>query len=348
MQNVLKYRIPLGKLIMLVVTLGLLSWFVFDSWSAAAPGYAGSSAFGAARPVTKNGPIYSSDTAKQVLAASVATIARASTSEVVSVTATATSTSTPNSLPVISGPAETPAIPILLPEQSSAQELGTQQPIATSSPTSTQTLAHATGTATITATALVTRNIPATPTTSRSAQSAAVASPTHPPSNGTPILPTGAKYGDHNPNVPGRVVRIVVPSIKLDTKVYEVYAIKGVWEVAEYAAGHHYSTKNPGDGGNIVLSGHNNWKGEVFRYLENLKAGDEVDLWTQAGKKYVYKVRVIEKLKEVGVSYEQRLKNAHVMDDTPQEQLTLISCWPYTTYTHRLIVIADPVPAPAS
>lgn len=163
------------------------------------------------------------------------------------------------------------------------------------------------------------------------------------PFGGTPVLPSGARYGERNPNVPGRVVRIAAPSIKLDTKVYEVYAVNGVWEVAEYAAGHNYNSKNPGEGGNVVLAGHNNWKGEVFRYLEFLKPGDEVDLWTQAGKKYVYKVREVLKLKEAGVSYEQRVKNARVMDNTPQEQLTLITCWPYTTFTHRLIVIADPV-----
>lgn len=161
--------------------------------------------------------------------------------------------------------------------------------------------------------------------------------------DGTPILPTGAKYGDHNPDVPGRIVRVAAPSIKMDTDVYEVYGINGKWEVADYAAGHHYNSRNPGDGGNIVLSGHNNWRGEVFRYLDQLKPGDKIHVWTQAGKEYVYKVRKTDKLKEVGVSYAQRLKNAQVLNDTPQEQLTLISCWPYTTFTHRLVVTADPV-----
>lgn len=164
-----------------------------------------------------------------------------------------------------------------------------------------------------------------------------------PKPDGTPILPTGAKYGDHNPDVPGRIVRVAAPSIKMDTGVYEVYGINGTWEVADYAAGHHYNSRNPGDGGNIVLSGHNNWRGEVFRDLDKLKPGDEIRVWTQAGKEYVYKVRKIDKLKEVGVSYAQRLKNAQVLNDTPQEQLTLISCWPYTTFTHRLVVAADPV-----
>lgn len=164
-----------------------------------------------------------------------------------------------------------------------------------------------------------------------------------PQPDGTPILPTGAKYGDHNPNVPGRIVRVAAPSIKLDTGVYEVYGVKGTWEVADYAAGHHYNSLNPGEGGNIVLSGHNNWRGEVFRDLDKLKPGDEIHVWTQEGKEYVYKVSKIDKLKEAGASYAQRLKNAQVMNETPQEQLTLISCWPYTTFTHRLVVTADPV-----
>ncbi len=158
------------------------------------------------------------------------------------------------------------------------------------------------------------------------------------------ILPNGVKYGDPRPNLPHRVVRIAAPAIKLDTSVYEVYVKNGAWEVAEYAAGHHYNSLNPGEGGNIVISGHNNWKGEVFRYLEFLKPGDEIDLWTLEGKQYKYVVQEIRKLKEAGVSYQQRLKNAQVMNPTPYEQITLITCWPYTTYTHRLVVIARPAP----
>lgn len=156
-------------------------------------------------------------------------------------------------------------------------------------------------------------------------------------------LPNGVRYGDHKPNLPGRIVRITSPNIKLDTPVYEVYAKNNQWEVADYAAGHHYNTKNPGEGGNIVLSGHNNWHGEVFRYLENLKVGDEIDLWTLAGKQYKYEVKKVEKFKEAGASLSQRLNNGQVMAPTSYEQLTLITCWPYTTFTHRLVVTAKPV-----
>lgn len=165
------------------------------------------------------------------------------------------------------------------------------------------------------------------------------------PTPNVPILPNGVRYGDRRPaNLANRITRIASANIKLDAEVYEVYATeKGEWEVAEWAAGHHYNSVNPGDGGNIVISGHNNWKGEVFRYLENLKPGNIIDVWTQDGKKYRYQVKELKKLKEKGATYAQRLKNGEVMKPTADETLTLITCWPYTTFTHRIVVIAKPV-----
>jgi sortase A len=157
------------------------------------------------------------------------------------------------------------------------------------------------------------------------------------------IMPNGVRYGDHTPNLPDRIVRIASPNIKLDAKVYEVYAKNGAWEVADYAAGHNYNSMNPGEGGNIVLAGHNNWHGEVFRYLEFLSPGNEIDVWTLEGKEYKYKVQSVQKLLEAGASMAVRIEHGKVMDPTPSEQLTLITCWPYTTYTHRLVVIAKPV-----
>lgn len=150
------------------------------------------------------------------------------------------------------------------------------------------------------------------------------------------------RYGDPYPNLPDRVVRIASPDARIDAPVYEVYIVNNKWQVAEYAVGHNYNSKNPGQGGNVVLSGYSNYKGEVFRYLEDLKAGDEVDVWTQEGKEYKYKVQHIEKLPEAGVSYAQRLRNAEVMNPTPSEQLTLITSWPYTTGAYRLVVVAAP------
>jgi sortase A len=157
------------------------------------------------------------------------------------------------------------------------------------------------------------------------------------------ILPNGVRYGERKPNLPNRIVRITSPNIRLDTTVYEVYSPKGTWEVADFAGGHHYNTPNPGEGGNIVVAGHNNWRGEVFRNLEYLVPGNDIWVYTLDGKEHKYRVEEVKKLKEAGATKAQRLENGKVMAPTPHEQLTLITCWPYVTYTHRLIVIAKPL-----
>ncbi|MCX7789940.1 MAG: sortase, partial [Chloroflexaceae bacterium] len=74
---------------------------------------------------------------------------------------------------------------------------------------------------------------------------------------------------------PALVERIVIPSIKVDSKVievgWEVVEQNGqqvaVWQVAEYAVGQHRGSANPGEGGNIVLAGHVGGYGKVFRDL---------------------------------------------------------------------------------
>lgn len=228
----------------------------------------------------------------------------------------------------------------------------TQEPAPTATPEPSATLTSepsptSTATATVSATATETAT-PAPPPPTNTPVATATAIPKAKAQNPKPssdpnILPNGVRYGDRTPKLLNRVVRIASPDIELDTRVYEVYGTaKGAWEVADYAAGHHYTSKNPGEGGNIVLAGHNNWRGEVFRYLEFLEPGDTINVWTLDGKEYTYKVQTIEKYKEAGASKTQRLENGKVMDPTSHEQLTLITCWPYTTYTHRLVVVAMP------
>jgi LPXTG-site transpeptidase (sortase) family protein len=144
--------------------------------------------------------------------------------------------------------------------------------------------------------------------------------------------------------------RIVIPKIKLDAKVVAVgwkTVTRGgqtasEWDVPDYAAGFLKTTAYPGNPGNTVLDGHHNIKGEVFRYVATLELGDQIDLYAE-GRKYTY--QVVDKfiLKEAGASLEQRRKNAQWIAPTEDERLTLVTCWPYWTNTHRVIVIAKPV-----
>ncbi|MGQ9876772.1 MAG: sortase [Chloroflexus sp.] len=131
------------------------------------------------------------------------------------------------------------------------------------------------------------------------------------------------------PKTDPRPQRLRIPSIQLDTPVYEVFVVDGAWQVAEYAAGYHHGTALPGTTGNTVLAGHAGLRGAVFRDLPALRAGDEIFL--EAGG-WVYRYRVRE-LRNVWPT------QVEVMDPTPTPVLTLITCTNWDT--QRLVVIAD-------
>ena len=99
----------------------------------------------------------------------------------------------------------------------------------------------------------------------------------------------------------------------------------------------------PGNDENVVLSGHNNIDGKVFRYLVDLEPGNKVTIY--AGE-VAYEYTVTEKyiLKEAGMPVEVRQKNAQWMMPAGEERLTLVTCWPYEWpgNSHRVIVVARP------
>jgi sortase A len=147
--------------------------------------------------------------------------------------------------------------------------------------------------------------------------------------------------------------RIVIPDIDLDSSIVPIgwYIIEqggqqfSVWQVADYAVSWHKTSAYPGHGGNVVLNGHHNIKGEVFRYLVDLEVGDRILLYT-GDLVYYYAVEQRLILKEKGEPAEVRRENAKWIAPTESEQLTMVTCWPYTNNTHRLVIIARPAPAP--
>ena len=120
-------------------------------------------------------------------------------------------------------------------------------------------------------------------------------------------------------------------------------SIIGVWEVADYAAGWHNTSAVPGQSGNIVISGHHNMHGEVFRYVVDLKPGDAVVLYTSQ-RAYTYTVESRFIVRDKGMPEAVRRVNARWIDAFPEERLTLVTCWPYNNNTHRVIVVAGPAP----
>ncbi|MFQ5612194.1 MAG: sortase [Anaerolineae bacterium] len=147
--------------------------------------------------------------------------------------------------------------------------------------------------------------------------------------------------------------RIIIPAINLDADVVEVGwhqethggQTVSVWDVAEYAAGWHRNSALPGEVGNMVLSGHHNIKGEVFRYLVDLEPGHVITLYADDRPfNYVVDLKFI--LKDRGEPPEVRQQNARWIGPFSDERLTLVTCWPFNSNTHRLVVVAKPTLTP--
>ena len=103
------------------------------------------------------------------------------------------------------------------------------------------------------------------------------------------------------------------------------------WEQLKQGAGHHIGSADPGRLGNMVLSGHNDIYGEVFRDLDKLAPGDEVRVSTSR-QVYIYRV--------VGWRLVTPTE-VEVMAASARATLTLISCYPYMIDTQRIVVTAE-------
>lgn len=144
--------------------------------------------------------------------------------------------------------------------------------------------------------------------------------------------------------------RLEIPRIEVDIPVVELGwsrktdrsgQIFSEWDVAEYAAGWHKNSARLGEPGNMVMSGHNNILGAVFRELDQLKQGDDVLVWAD-NRQYRYAVEQVVVVPEERAPLEQRIENARWIGPFDDDRLTLVSCWPRNNNTHRIIVVAKP------
>lgn len=150
-----------------------------------------------------------------------------------------------------------------------------------------------------------------------------------------------------SPNIP---TRILIPAIKLDAPVVisdfnftnvdgETF---GQWQApAKFAAGWHPDSALLGSIGNTVINGHHNADGEVFGKLVDLKQGDIVYVYS-GNKQFSYIIANRMILAERYMDAETRLNNARWLARSDDERLTLVTCWPKTSNTHRLILVARP------
>jgi len=125
---------------------------------------------------------------------------------------------------------------------------------------------------------------------------------------------------------PEQANRIQIPALDLDAPIVQGDG----WEQLKKGVAQHIGSANPGENGNVVLSAHNDVFGELFRYLDRLKPGNQVIIYTNQNV-YTYRVTGTQIVEPTQVE---------VMAQTSQPIVTLISCYPYLVDNQRIVVTA--------
>jgi sortase A len=133
-----------------------------------------------------------------------------------------------------------------------------------------------------------------------------------------PVIPTQG---------PNQALRIVIPAINVDSQVVQGDG----WEQLKKGVGQHVGSSDPGRNGNMVLSAHDDIFGEIFKNLDKLQPGDELQIYT-ASQIYTYVITSARLVAPTDVS---------VMNATSHPSATLISCYPYLVDKQRIVVFAD-------
>ena len=98
----------------------------------------------------------------------------------------------------------------------------------------------------------------------------------------------------------------------------------------------HFAYSSPIGSGNAVLYGHDDIEGRVFGRLQELKAGDEVDVALAGGSPVVYHVSGRTIVAPTAVQ---------ILKPTNDVRLTLFTCWPNWVDNKRVVVTAIPAAA---
>lgn len=172
------------------------------------------------------------------------------------------------------------------------------------------------------------------------------------PTPGPGATPAATPQPTNTPVPSSPAVRIVIPSIDLDAKVVEVPS----WnEVAKFAVGH-YPTADPGEAGNVVMAGHLRSdllnEGDIFKRLPDVARYLGITSYRETGVEkttpadphpvYIslYGTNGMEYRYEAFEALVVKPDSNWVLDPTPDETLTLITCVPEFSYDFRFVVRA--------
>lgn len=162
------------------------------------------------------------------------------------------------------------------------------------------------------------------------AKAQATASPTPGVSATASTAPavTNGPDGPSNPDAGTGVADMKIPKIGLDMVVVEGVSVPDLKE----GPGHYPGTPLPGQDGNVVISGHRTTYLHPFRNLDQLSKGDPIYLESLRGITYTYRVTSITSVLPTDVA---------VVNNTRDNRLTLTTCNPPYSASHRLIVVAS-------
>lgn len=116
----------------------------------------------------------------------------------------------------------------------------------------------------------------------------------------------------YRPDLGKKFATLKIPELSLEKPIIHGDGPKEL----KMGLGHYAGSTLPGEGGNVVISGH---RDTAFRKLEDIKVGQSIFIETNWGN-YEYKVKDINIVD----------KTAHqVLDPTDYEKLTLYTCYPF-------------------
>ncbi len=189
-------------------------------------------------------------------------------------------------------------------------------------------------------------------------------SPTPPPTPLPTFTPTPTPIPSPTPTPrptpPPPPVQIRIPALGVTRSVVKLPRVRdrrtGAWTWNTKSlfrsgradlVGHWEGSAYPGQGGNMILVGHNYGYGYngVFVRLGSLKSGQKITIVNQAGQTFVYQVKTVQRVKWRLKNFGELTQHLSYLSPGSPERLTLVSCGgaDFEPFPERVYVVADPV-----